>query len=235
MYTKSAALYDAIYSFKDYAAETERLRAIIQQHKRSSGRRLLDAGCGTGGHLALLCRDFDAEGVDLNDELLDIARAKCHGVRFHHSDMIDFDLGRQFDVITCLFSAIGYLRTADRLRQAVGNLKRHLCPGGVLIVEPWLLPESVKLGYLHGLWVDQPQLKVARMGTHEVVDGVSVLDMYYLVATPGKVDYFIERHELGLFTREQYLGSFAAAGLDTTWDDPGLIGRGLVIGTRPLD
>jgi SAM-dependent methyltransferase len=235
MFTKSAAFYDAIYSFKDYAAEAERLRALIAQYKRSGGRRMLDAGCGTGAHLAMLCRDFDCEGVDLNDELLAIARAKCPGVTFHHGDMLDFDLGRQFDVVVCLFSAIGYVRTVPRLHQAVANLARHVGPGGVLIVEPWILPEDIKPGYVHGLWVDQPQLKIARMGTHEVVDRVSVLDMYYLVATPGKVDYYIERHELGLFARDDYLASFRAAGLDTVWDAPGLMGRGLVIGAKPLD
>ncbi len=234
MFTKTAAFYDAIYSFKNYAAETEKLRELIRAHQRSGGRRLRDVACGTGAHLATLCRNFDCEGVDLDDELLAIARAKCPEVRFHHGDMLDFDLGRQFDVVTCLFSAIAYVRTAPRLTQAIANLAHHVCPGGVLIVEPWILPEDIKPGYVHGLWVDQPELKIARMGTHEVVDGVSVLDMYYLVATPGKVDYYIERHELGLFARDDYLASFRAAGLDTTWDHPGLMGRGLVIGERPL-
>ncbi len=233
MFTGSSAFYDAIYSFKDYAAEVERLRALIRQHQRSGGRGLLDVGCGTGGHLALLARDFDAEGVDLNDQLLAIARAKCPGIAFHHGDMLDFDLGRRFDVVLCLFSAIGYVRTPARLRQAVANLARHVRPGGVLIVEPWLLPESIKPGYLHALFVDQPQLKVARMGTHRVVDRVSLLDMHYLVATAKNIEYFVERHELGIFTRDEYLSSFRDAGLDALWDEPGLIGRGLVIGVKP--
>ncbi len=235
MYTRSAALYDVIYSFKDYGAEAERLRALIRQHQRSTGRRLLDVGCGTGGHLALLSRDFDSQGVDLNDELLAIARTKCPDVTFHRGDMLDFHLGRQFDVVLCLFSAIGYVRTAARLRQTIANLARHVCPGGVLIVEPWLLPESIKPGYLHAIFVDQPQLKVARMGSHAVADRVSVLDMHYLVATAKNIEYFTERHELGIFTRDEYLGSFRDAGLDATWDEPGLIGRGLVIGVRPND
>jgi ubiquinone/menaquinone biosynthesis C-methylase UbiE len=234
MFDRTAALYDAIYSFKNYAAECQRLRELIASHKRSAGRTLLDVACGTGAHLATLSRDFDCDGLDLNDELLAIARAKCPGIRFHHGDMVDFDLGRQFDVVTCLFSAIGYVRTVPHLRQAVANLARHVCAGGVLMVEPWILPHDVKPGYVHGLWVDQPELKVARMGTHAVVDGVSVLDMYYLVATPGKVDYYIERHELGLFARDDYLASFRDAGLVTTWNDPGLMGRGLVIGEKPL-
>ena len=109
MYTKSAAFYDAIYSFKDYAAESARLIALIAAHKRSRGRRLLDVACGTGSHLQHLSKHFEAEGLDASAEQLAIARAKCSGFAFHRGDMIDFDLGRQFDVVTCLFSSIGYV------------------------------------------------------------------------------------------------------------------------------
>ncbi len=232
MYTKSAAFYDAIYSFKNYHAEASRVRELIEAHKRSPGRTLLDVGCGTGGHLTHLRVAFECEGVDLDPNLLAIARAKCAGIGMHHGDMIDFDLGRTFDAVVCLFSAIGYVRTVERMRKAVANLARHLAPGGVLIVEPWLLPGSFEPGGLHALFVNQPELKIARMDRHQVENGVSVIDLHYLVGTPQKIEYMTERHELGLFTREQYLRAFADAGLETTWDEKGLMDRGLVIGVK---
>ena len=37
------------------------------------------------------------------------------------------------DVVTCLFSSIGYARTTDRLNAAVASMADHLLPGGVLI------------------------------------------------------------------------------------------------------
>ena len=50
MFTKSAQWYDAIYAWKDYTREAERLHALIQQHARQHATTLLDVACGTGQH-----------------------------------------------------------------------------------------------------------------------------------------------------------------------------------------
>jgi hypothetical protein len=63
---------------------------------------------------------------------------------------------------------------------------------------------------------------------------VSILDFHYLVGTPEGVEQFTERHELGLFTRDEYREAAIAAGLEPTFDRSGLTGRGLLIGVRPF-
>jgi SAM-dependent methyltransferase len=233
VYTKSAAFYDAIYSFKDYAAESARVIALVAAHKRSRGRRLLDVACGTGSHLHHLSKHFEAEGLDASAEQLAIARAKCPGVKFHHGDMLSFDLGREFDVVTCLFSSIGYVKTLPRLKLAVAKLERHVCSGGVLIVEPWLLVGSFAPGNIGFRFVDQPNLKISRMEIHCVENNCSVFDEQFMIGTPEGIEFLNERHELGLFTRDQYVESCTSLGLATTWDDRGLMGRGLVLGVKP--
>ena len=115
MFTKSAQLYDAIYGWKDYKAESLRLIEIIGANKKSSGNDLLDVACGTGGHIPYLSEVFRVEGLDLDPGMLDIARAKYRDVPIHAGDMVDFDLGRQFDVVVSLFSSVGYLKTPERL------------------------------------------------------------------------------------------------------------------------
>ncbi|MBI4280328.1 MAG: class I SAM-dependent methyltransferase [Armatimonadetes bacterium] len=234
VFRKSARFYDAIYAFKDYAKEAQQIHALIQEHKRSAGRALLDVACGTGQHIAHFRHRYDAEGLDLDPALLAIARKRNPGVVFHQADMMDFDLGRRFDVVTCLFSAIGYAQTVPRLRQTLHDLARHAHPGGLVIVEPWITPENFRPDYVHGrLFVDKPDLKIARMNVSRVVDRVSVLDFHYLVATPEGVEHFVERHELGLFAREEYEDAFTAAGLTVSFDPEGLTGRGLWVGMRP--
>lgn len=41
----------------------------------------------------------------------------------------------------------------------------------------------------------------------------TILGLHHLVASSSSVDYLEERHELTLFTDEQYTSAFAAAGL----------------------
>ncbi len=234
MYTKSAQLYDAIYSAKDYRREVEMLRALIAQHQHSAGQSLLDVACGTGRHLEFLREHYNVMGLDLEAGLLDLARQRCPGVEFYQADMLDFDLGELFDVITCLFSAIGYVKTVERLGQAVGAMARHLKPGGLLAVEPWFAPEMWHPGTVHATFVDQPDLKIARMTISEQEDGFSRNVFHYMVAVPQGVSYFTEVHELGLFTSEEYQAAFEAAGLEVIYDPQGLTGRGLYLGRSAL-
>lgn len=231
-YSKLARIYDAIYGFKDYAKETQQIDALIQQHKRTDGKKLLDVGCGTGGHLTFLRERYDVEGLDLSAEQIEVARANFPAIQFHVADMVEFALEKRFDAITCLFSAIGYVQTVDKLQQAVDCMARHLRPGGVLIVEPWLRRAVYRVGHISSDFVDKPDLKIARMCVSALRDNVSVMDMHYMVATPDGVEIFMDRHELGMFSHEEFVSAFEAAGMTVTHDELGLIGRGLYIGVR---
>ena len=218
MYRKSAAYYDAIYSFKNYQKEAEKVHQIIQQHKKSTGNALLDVACGTGSHLSFLKEFYTVEGLDLNPDMLNIARERHPDLAFHQADMIEFDLERKFDAIICLFSSIGFVKTRSLLDEAIQNMAHHLQPGGVLIVEPWFSPEAFVPGTLHGLWVDRPELKIARVNISLVQESLSIMDMHHLVGTPKGVEHFVERLEMGLFTHEEYVSAFRTAGLKVTYD-----------------
>src|SRR5687768_11817104 len=105
MLSRSAMFYDALYRSKDYAAASERLNALIRQ-LNPHAETLLDLGCGTGKHLEVLRNYYQAEGLDLTPDLLEIAAHRCPDVPFHKANMIDFALDRRFDAIVCLFSSI---------------------------------------------------------------------------------------------------------------------------------
>ncbi|MGH7552651.1 MAG: class I SAM-dependent DNA methyltransferase, partial [Longimicrobiales bacterium] len=127
MFTKSARYYDALYSFKDYEEAARRIHETIQA-VRPGARRLLDAGCGTGKHLETLRRWYDVEGADIGAELIEVARERLPEVPFHLQDMASLALPGRFDVITCLFSAIAYLKTTARLEQTISAFAHHLEP-----------------------------------------------------------------------------------------------------------
>lgn len=226
-YSQSAAFYDALFRNKDYRKSSRTLMQILRR-VTPHARTLLDVGCGTGRHLVHLRGRFDVEGLDRSRQMLAIARKRCPGVRFHQASLVAFDLRRRFDVITCLFGAIAYAKTVASLRKATRSLVRHLEPGGVLIVEPWVSPERFVDGRIVFDRVDDAELKVARMYITKRRGAVSVFDSQYLVASATGVAHFTERQELGLFTDRQYRAAFQNAGLKVA-AGPQLFGYGLYV------
>lgn len=232
MYTQTAELYDLFYDWKDYAGEVAKIAAIVDERRPGAGS-LLDAACGTGRHLELLRARFAVEGLDLDEGLLTVAGARLPDVMLHRADMRDFDLGRRFDVVTCLFSSIGYVQTLEGLGAAVTAMAAHLASPGVLLVEPWFAPDEFDPQHLGRVIVaERPGLAAVRMNGTRVDGGLSVMDFHYLVARPGAVEHLTETHTLGLFTRDEYRSAFERAGLTVDYDEEGLMGRGLWIGTR---
>ena len=183
MFSKSAKFYNAIYGSmgKDYRAEARKVHQMIRQYKRSSGNALLEVACGTGLHASVLKDFYQVEGLDLDAEMLAVASQNHPDIPLHQADMADFDLGKQFDAITCLFSSIGYVKTTERLEGAIQTMTRHLLPGGVLIVEPWFTPEQWNLGRVSALFVDQPNLKISRMNISELEGRLSFFVFHYTV------------------------------------------------------
>jgi SAM-dependent methyltransferase len=232
MFRKSQRFYDAVYAWKDYRSEVDRLDRVIRE-RNPSASTLLDVACGTGKHLELLRHRFRVEGLDLDPEMLAIARRRLGpDVPLHSGDLVGFDLGREFDVVTCLFSSIAYARTADRLGAAIGSMARHVAPDGLLIVEPFFSPDQWEPGHLDSTVVDEPDLKVVRMVLSGPAESPMTMSFNYLVGTPEGIDHFTEEHEVGLFTDQEHRDAFRAAGLEAEHDAEGLMGRGLFIGVR---
>ena len=100
MFDRSAHLYDLIYGFKDYEQEAGDLLTVVRERSPEASS-LLDVACGTGEHLRLVRPAFaHLEGVDVEPDMLAVARAKLPDVVFTEGDMRSFDLGRTFDAVT---------------------------------------------------------------------------------------------------------------------------------------
>jgi ubiquinone/menaquinone biosynthesis C-methylase UbiE len=237
MSSNTAKYYDDIYAStgKDYRAESNIVHAFIRQYKKSQGNTLLDVGCGTGVHANLLSRHYRVEGLDIDRNMLSVARRNYPRLRFQQGDMVNFNLNRQFDIVVCLFSAIGYVKTKPRLQKAIKSMCQHLLPGGVLLVEPWFTPDQWHPGRVGVLQVNKGDSKIVRMSLSLQRGKISIIEFQYLIGMPKGTKHDVEILELGLFTEKEYLDAFYSADLEVIHDPKGLDGRGLYVGLKPLD
>jgi len=144
-----ARTYDQTFAlFKDYPREALFLRDVIR-HWRPEARSILDVACGTATHLLELARmGFDCIGLDLDPEILKVAREKARRrgltIRLVQGDMRDFRLQNPVDVAINMFYS--FHKVLDHEAEQVGCLKsihRALNPLGILIME--VLPEENNL------------------------------------------------------------------------------------------
>ncbi|HLY77320.1 MAG TPA: class I SAM-dependent methyltransferase [Thermoplasmata archaeon] len=235
IYADLAEYYDVVYSFKDYRTETARVVELACRYGRSAGRDWLDVACGTAQHLQHLPRRYRRTGVDLSAAMLRVARRRLPEARFVRGDLRRFHLGHQYDVVTCLFSSIGYVQTMDGLRQGITNLARHLKPGGVLLIEPWLTPQGFRPGTVHLRLEGSGEVRIARANSSERRGRLSILRMHYLIAEPGRpIRYAVDAHSMGLFTTSETLRLLRGAGLRARFLRKGLTGeRGLFVAVKP--
>jgi len=228
-YVAAARVYDLFYEEKDYGAEAGAVIALAEQYSPGA-RTLLDVGCGTGVHLSHLASHYEhVVGVDVSAAMLDEARTSFPQIPFHEGDMRTFALDEQYDVVTCLFSAVGYMVDDESLRGATANMARHVAPGGVLLVEGWIDPADWVVGKASAHSSVGEHAAAARVMLSGREGDVSTIDMHYVIATLDGIEHVAEQHRLGLFTAQQYRDAVEATGMRYAREE-GLTGRGLHVG-----
>ncbi len=134
LYTNLANVYHEIYqTLFDYDEEFK----FYDEHLRKNGvAKVLEVGCGTG-NLAkrLLDAKYDYWGIDLFDEMLEIAKQTAPNAKFSQADVRNFDLNSQFDCTIVTGRSISYLIENNGLLDALNCIKRNLKVGGMLMFD----------------------------------------------------------------------------------------------------
>ena len=232
MYTESAEFYDLIYStFKDYPGETARIAEILRGIQPRC-RTVLDVASGTGEHARrLAAMGFEVDGVDLDPAFVRIAAQKHPAGRFFEGDMSSFRLPYRYDAVLCLFSSIAYLKTLDRVAQALNGFRAHLEPGGVVVVEPWFPPDRLDTTRVARHTGEANGVRVDRVSRVEAEGRLSRFIFDYEITDSAGTRHAHEEHELGLFTTAELMQTFREAGLEARHDPKGLCDRGLFVAT----
>jgi SAM-dependent methyltransferase len=140
-----AAAYDTLYRDKDYSAECDLIECVFRAYAGEHVRRVLDLGCGTGGHAARLAqRGYQVVGVDRSEAMLERAQARGSSARFVEADILGLDLGETFDAVVMMFAVLGYQVTNAEVLRALATVRRHLRPGGVFVADAWYGPAVLR-------------------------------------------------------------------------------------------
>jgi hypothetical protein len=100
-------------------------------------------------------------------------------------------------------------------------------------MEPWIFPENFTEGHVGVAEAEKDGLHVVRMNSSRSSDGLLSMEFHYLVGTADGVEHFTEVHDVRLFPRSSYERAMDNAGLQHEFDEEGLFGRGLFVGTKP--
>lgn len=135
--------YDKIHANKNYTEETSRLVSFIDKNYSERDLvKILDFGCGTGGHLQSLTKKGRAlSGFDISVDMLNIAKQKTTGINF--TDNLE-DLDSDFDLVYSLFDVINYQVSNDNLKIFLNGASSRLRPSGYFICDGWNL-DGVRL------------------------------------------------------------------------------------------
>ncbi len=233
IYEIMAKYYDEMYSWKDYEKETQRLVEIIDGFKSNEGKTLLDVGCGSGGHIKYLRHHYEVTGVDLSESMLRVAREQFKDVEFFQQDMSKMNLGKTFDIVTCLFGGIGHLTKETDVISAIESFANHTNPGGVVILEPFVLKEDIHPTSIGLLTLDRPDIKVARVNTSRFDGDILYLNFHFLIATHDGVEHIVDPSPMGIFPKATFQVAMENNGLKTEYVEPGLMQRtGLFVGVK---
>jgi len=153
--------------------EADLIDALLRER---DGRRVLDAGCGTGRvAIELAARGYEVVGVDLDDSMLDAARAKAPELTWARADLATLDSTDLPEAAPAAYHSVvmaGNVMifvqpgTEGRVLERLGAL---LAPEGLLVAGFQLRPDRIGLAEYDRLAGEVGLEAVARWATWDRV------------------------------------------------------------------
>lgn len=213
----------------EYKPESDQFIKLVNRYYPKA-QTLLDIACGGGKNDHYLKKRFAVTGVDLSPQMIAQARKLNPGASYHVGDMRSFDLKKQFDVVF-FNDGIIYMTSLPDLTKALRNARRHLKPGGLMV----LYVEDCKERF------EQSKTSVWR-SVHKGVDITYIendhdpdkkdstfeMNFLYLIRERGKLRLEHDTHTAGLFTLAQWRRAVRDSGFKLILDKPEKLGDELV-------
>ena len=115
---------------------------FYEQFAARCGSPILELGCGTGRVLLpLASQGYCITGIDASAEMLERARAKVAAeelgerVTLVEQEMAKLELEQRFTMAFAALNSFAHLHTTEEQLSALSRIRRHLNPGGLLILD----------------------------------------------------------------------------------------------------
>lgn len=226
-YASIAALYDLVPAYRDRGDVDFFVGAA-----RDARGAALELGCGTGRVLIPIARaGIDVTGLDLSDAMLDVCRARLRDepaavqsrASLVRADMRSFDIGETFALAIVPFRPFQHLITVDDELACLAAIRRHLAPGGTLILDlfnPSL--DALANRTIGEEWIDTPAFvlpdgrRFERRGkivAHDRANQVNDVELIYDITYPdGRAERFVHAFAMRYLFRFEAEHLLARAG-----------------------
>lgn len=217
-----ANYYDLLYKDKDYEAEVDYVAGLIDRYAPKS-KSILELGCGTGKHAALLAQHgYKVRGIDDSEIMLSQALARLEALpddvkqnlNFTKGDVRRYQTKEQYDVVISLFHVMSYQITNEDITLTLKTASNHLKKEGVFIFDFWYGPAVLTdLPMIRIKRMEDDLVKIVRIAEPEMLENKNRVNVNYQINIRDKIegteDEFKEEHNMRyLFMPEieEYLG-----------------------------
>lgn len=224
-----AAYYDLLYRDKPYDREVDYLTKVLPCAV-TAGYRVLELGCGTGGHaFELAKRGCTVQGIDISESMIANARERVRGLgpaemarlRFDCADMRNFrsDSPEPFNLVLSLFHVMSYATSNADQRAAFECARAHLSPGGLFLFDFWYGPAVLSDRPKHASKnVADSEITVTRTTTPAMLINENCVDVCFEVnvtaRADGRTQAFAERHRMRYLFFPEIMQSLELTGFE---------------------
>lgn len=177
LYSELAEIYDQLYlNIFNYEQDAEFVDSIFKKYQISE---FLELGCGSG-HLAqlLVKKKYKMTGVDLYEEMLQIARERLPQVEFIQQDIRNLKFDRKFDAIIAMGRMFTYMTTNEDVEKSIRSIANCLNQNGIFLFDNFSAPHFVKnfkenQEIIHEIDLGTRKIKRISMNTWNLKHGVT--------------------------------------------------------------
>lgn len=230
--------YDLLYRDKDYPGEARFVNDLLESYG-SGTRSVLELGCGTGIHAALLAEQgYSVHGVDLSEEMLVQARSRrlslpaeiSARLDFSRGDLRGFRMDRKFDAVLSLFHVMSYQTTEQDLISAFSTARAHLGEGGIFIFDCWYGPAVLRdLPATRVKRLEDDRIEVTRIAEPLLQVNRNLVEVRYEILirdkSCGRVETVHESHPMRYLFYPEIEGLFERAGMKLVFSCEWMTGK----------